>query len=163
MQRILTDTASDYSKGLANSFKENYTKLGGKVIIEESYKAKDTDFKSVLTSIKAKNPEVLYVPGYYEEVGLIVRQAKELGLNIPILGGDGYESPKLTEIAGKEALNNVYYTTHYSSKDPNVVKFINAYKEKYGKEPDAFGALGYDLGYFLADGLKEQEKLIEKN
>jgi branched-chain amino acid transport system substrate-binding protein len=161
---ILTDTASDYSKGLANSFKENYTKLGGKVIIEESYKAKDTDFKSVLTSIKAKNPEVLYVPGYYEEVGLIVRQARELGLNIPILGGDGYESPKLTEIAGKEALNNVYYTTHYSSKDPNVVKFINAYKEKYGKEPDAFGALGYDLGYFLADGLKrageaDREKL----
>ncbi|SKA73598.1 amino acid/amide ABC transporter substrate-binding protein, HAAT family [Clostridium sp. USBA 49] len=161
---ILTDTASDYSKGLANSFKENYTKLGGKVIIEESYKAKDTDFKSVLTSIKAKNPEVLYVPGYYEEVGLIIRQARELGLNIPILGGDGYESPKLTEIAGKEALNNVYYTTHYSSKDPNVVKFINAYKEKYGKEPDAFGALGYDLGYFLADGLKrageaDREKL----
>lgn len=163
---VLTDTASDYSKGLAKSFKENYAKLGGTVTAEESYKTKDTDFKTVLTNIKSKNPDVLFVPGYYEEVGLIIRQARELGIDVPILGGDGYESPKLTELAGKEALNKVYYTTAYSSQDtdPNVVKFKKAYKAKYGKEPDAFGALGYDLGYFLADGLKrageaDREKL----
>lgn len=153
---ILTETTSDYSKGLAKSFTENYGKLGGSVVAEESYKSKDTDFKSVLTNIKAKNPEVLFVPGYYEEVGLIIRQARELGIDVPILGGDGYESPKLTELAGKDALNKVYYSTAYSSQDtdPNVVKFREAYKAKYGKEPDAFGALGYDLGYFLVDGLK---------
>lgn len=153
---MLIDTTSDYSKGLAKNFKENYSKLGGSVVDEEAYQAKDTDFKAVLTKIKGQNPEVLFVPGYYEEVGLIVRQARELGLNVPVLGGDGYESPKLTELAGKDALNNVYYTSHYSSKDnsQNVVKFIDAFKKKYGKEPDAFNALGYDLGYFFADALK---------
>lgn len=153
---MLVDTTSDYSKGLAKNFKDTYTKLGGSVIDEEAYQAKDTDFKAVLTKIKGQNPDVLFVPGYYEEVGLIVRQARELGLNVPVLGGDGYESPKLAELAGKDALNNVYYTTHYSSNDdsPNVVKFRDAFKKKYGKEPDAFNALGYDLAYFLADGLK---------
>lgn len=163
---VLTDTASDYSKGLAKSFKENYVKLGGKIVAEESYKTKDTDFKSVLTNMKAKNPDVLFVPGYYEEVGLIIRQARELGLDMPILGGDGYESPKLEELAGKDALNNVFYSTAYSAQDtdPAVVKFREAYKAKYGKEPDAFGALGYDLGYFFVDALKrageaDREKL----
>ncbi|MFL0245751.1 ABC transporter substrate-binding protein [Candidatus Clostridium stratigraminis] len=153
---MLVDTTSDYSKGLAKNFKDTYSKLGGSVVDEEAYQAKDTDFKAVLTKIKGQNPDVLFVPGYYEEVGLIVRQAKELGLNVPILGGDGYESPKLTELAGKDALNNVYYTSHYSSKDdsPNVVKFRDTFNKKYGKDPDAFNALGYDLGYFLADALK---------
>jgi branched-chain amino acid transport system substrate-binding protein len=153
---MLVDATSDYSKGLAKNFKETYSKLGGSVVDEEAYQAKDTDFKAVLTKIKGQNPDVLFVPGYYEEVGLVIRQARELGLNVPVLGGDGYESPKLTELAGKDALNNVYYTSHYSSKDdtPSVVKFRDAFNKKYGKEPDAFNALGYDLGYFLADALK---------
>jgi branched-chain amino acid transport system substrate-binding protein len=126
------------------------------VLAEEAYQAKDTDYKAVLTNLKAKNPDVLYVPGYYNEVGLIVKQARELGLTVPVLGGDGYDSPKLVEIAGAEALNNVYYTNHYSSQDnaPDVVKFKDAFKAKYGKEADAFNALGYDLGYFLADAVK---------
>lgn len=153
---LLVDTTSDYSKGLAKNFKETYSKLGGSVVDEEAYQAKETDFRAVLTKIKGQKPEVLFVPGYYEEVGLIVRQARDLGLNVPILGGDGYESPKLAELAGKGALNNVYYTTHYSSNDDSqsVVKFRDAFKKKYSKEPDAFNALGYDLGYFLADALK---------
>jgi branched-chain amino acid transport system substrate-binding protein len=153
---LLVDNTSDYSKGLAKNFKETFTKSGGNVVSVEAYQAKDTDFKAVLTKIKALNPEVLFVPGYYEEVGLIVRQARELGLNMPVLGGDGYESPKLAELAGKDALNKVYYTTAYSSKDtsPEAVKFNDAFKKKYGKEPDAFNALGYDMAYLFADALK---------
>lgn len=153
---ILADTTSDYAQGLSKAFNETFTGLGGVVISEEAYQAKDTDFKAVLTNIKGKNPEVLFVPGYYEEVGLIIRQARELGINIPILGGDGYESPKLLEIAGKDSLNNVYYSSHYSPMDDseNVVKFKEAFKAKYDKDPDAFNALGYDLAYFLADALE---------
>jgi branched-chain amino acid transport system substrate-binding protein len=153
---VLVDTTSDYSKGLAKSFKETYVKLGGSVVTEEAYQAKDTDFKAVLTKIKGLNPEVLFIPGYYEEVGLIIRQARDLGLNVPVLGGDGYESPKLSEIAGSDALNKVYYTSHYSSKDtaPEVVKFREDFNKKYGKDPDAFSALGYDMAYYFADALK---------
>ena len=165
---VLFDTTSDYAKGLSKNFKDTYTKNGGTILTEQAYQAKDTDFKAVLTKIKGLNPEVLYIPGYYEEVGLIVKQARELGLNVPILGGDGYESPKLTEIAGKDALNKVYYSSHYSSKDTSaeVTKFTAAFKAKYGKDPDAFNALGYDLGYFFADSLKRagevnSEKLKE--
>jgi branched-chain amino acid transport system substrate-binding protein len=134
----------------------------------EAYQQKDTDFKAVLTNIKGENPDVLFVPGYYEEVGLIVRQARELGLNIPILGGDGYESPKLIEIAGKESLNDVYYSSHYSPLDDTeeVAKFKESFKAKYGNYPDAFNALGYDMIYFLKDALirageADPEKLKE--
>lgn len=153
---ILADSTSDYAKGLSKAFKETFTGQGGKVLAEEAYQAKDTDFRAVLTNLKGLNPEVLFIPGYYEEVGLIVRQARELGLNVPILGADGYESPKLTEIAGKDVLNHVYYSSHYSSMDEaeEVVKFKENFKAKYGKEPDAFNALGYDLGYFFKDALE---------
>lgn len=153
---VLADSTSDYSKGLAKSFKETFGKFGGNIVTEQAYQAKETDFKAVLTKIKGSNPDILFLPGYYEEVGLIVKQARELGLNVPILGGDGYESPKLVDLAGKTALNDVYFTNHYSSKDTaaEVVKFNNAFKTKYNKEPNAFNALGYDLVYFLADGLK---------
>lgn len=153
---VLVDSTSDYSKGLAKNFEETYAKLGGQVVGKEAYQAKETDFKAVLTKIKGLNPEVLFLPGYYEEAGLIIRQARELGLNVPVLGGDGYESPKLTELAGKDALNKVYYTTAYSSQDTSteVVKFNDAFKKKYGKEPDAFNALGYDMAYLVSDALK---------
>ena len=154
---MLIDNSSDYSKGLADSFKKNYT---GEIVAEEAYKSEDTDFKAVLTNIKAKNPDVLFVPGYYEEVGLIIKQARELGLDVPVLGGDGYDSPKLIELAGKDALNKVYYTNHYSSQDTSeeVTKFRDAFKAKYNKEPDAFNALGYDLGYLAADAIKRAGK-----
>ncbi|WP_139902442.1 ABC transporter substrate-binding protein [Clostridium thermarum] len=157
---MLIDATSDYSKGLAKNFQETYEKLGGTVAKEEAYKAKDTDFMAVLTNLKAAQPDVLFVPGYYEEVGLIVKQARELGLNVPVLGGDGYDSPKLIELAGKDALNKVYFTNHYSSQDtaPEVAKFREAFKAKYGKDPDAFNALGYDLGYFAADAIKRAGK-----
>ncbi|KYD30212.1 hypothetical protein B4113_0422 [Geobacillus sp. B4113_201601] len=153
---ILIDSASDYSKGLAASFKETFTAGGGKIVAEEAYVAKDTDFRATLTRIKSANPEFIFLPGYYEEVGLIVKQARELGLNVPIMGGDGWDSPKLVEIAGKDALNNTYITNHYSSGDPDpkIQEFVKAFKAKYNKAPDAFNALGYDTAYFLADAIK---------
>lgn len=153
---ILVDNTSDYSKGLAKKFKERYAELGGTIVTEQAYQQKETDFRAVLTSIKATNPEVLFLPGYYTEVGLIVKQARELGLDVPVLGGDGYDSPKLVELAGKDALNKVFFTNHYSSGDttPEVVEFKEAYKAANGADPNAFNALGYDMAYFLADALK---------
>ncbi len=143
---IYIDNSSDYAKGLAAAFKEAYTAAGGQVLAEESYLQKDTDFKAVLTKIKSANPEALYVPGYYEEVGKIVKQARELGLNIPIIGGDGWDSPKLVEIAGAAALNNTYFTNHYSvdSGEAASKAFVESYKKAYGQNPDACAVLGYD-------------------
>lgn len=153
---ILTENTSDYSKGITENFKKTFTELGGNVVIEEAYQSKETDFKAVLTNIKAANPEALIVPGYYEEVGLIIKQARELGLDVPVLGGDGYDSPKIVELAGSEALNDVYFTNHYSPMDdaPEVVGFREKFKEKHNMEPNAFHALGYDLGYFFADAVE---------
>jgi branched-chain amino acid transport system substrate-binding protein len=152
---ILVDSTSDYSKGLAKQFKGKYAELGGKVVTEEAYQQGETDFRAVLTSIKGTNPDVLFVPGYYNEAGLIIKQARELGLNVPVLGGDGYDSPVLLDLAGKDALNKVFFTNHYSSMDttPAVVTFKNAFNAKYKADPNAFNALGYDLAYFLADAL----------
>ncbi len=154
---VLIDSSSDYSKGLAASFKKNFEANGGKIVKEEAYVAKDTDFRATLTNIKAANPEYIFVPGFYEEVGLIIKQARELGLNVPIMGGDGWDSPKLVEIAGAPTLNNTFITNHYSSgdSDKKVQEFVSAFKAKYdGKSPDAFTALGYDTVYFLADAIK---------
>ncbi len=154
---IFEDSASDYAKGLAASFKETFEKAGGKVVAEEAYVGKDTDFRATLTRIKAKNPEFIFIPGFYEEVGLIVKQARELGIDVPLVGADGWDSPKLIELAGAEALNNSFITTHYSPEDPDqkIQKFVSAYKEKNGGNlPNAFNALGYDTVYLLADAIK---------
>ncbi|MFC3884517.1 ABC transporter substrate-binding protein [Bacillus songklensis] len=154
---VLIDSSSDYAKGLAAAFKDSFEKNGGKIVSEEAYVAKDTDFRATLTRIKSSNPEFVFLPGYYEEAGLILKQARELGLNVPFMGGDGWDSPKLVEIGGAEALNNTYITNHYSSgdKDPKVQEFVKAFKAKYSdKSPDAFNALGYDTAYFLADAIK---------
>jgi branched-chain amino acid transport system substrate-binding protein len=153
---ILIDSSSDYSKGLADAFKDSLKENGGSVIAEEAYVAKDTDFRATLTRIKAKNPEVIYIPGYYEEVGSILKQAKEIGLDVPFIGGDGWDSPKLVEIAGADALTNVFFTNHYSSSDTDekVQNFVKAFEAKYKETPDAFNALGYDTGYLLADAIE---------
>ncbi|NCT37329.1 ABC transporter substrate-binding protein [Bacillus sp. EB93] len=166
---IYIDSASDYSKGLAAAFKEQFEKNGGKVVAEEAYIAKDTDFRSTLTRLKSAKPDFIFLPGYYEEAGLIVKQARETGLDVPFMGGDGWDSPKLVEIAGAKALNNTFITNHYSSGDPDekIQNFVSAFKAKYkDKSPDAFNALGYDTGYFLADAIKragsaDSEKIKE--
>ncbi|MFF2286117.1 ABC transporter substrate-binding protein [Peribacillus butanolivorans] len=153
---IYVDSASDYSKGLAAAFKEAFTANGGKIVAEEAYVTKDTDFRATLTRIKSAKPEFVFLPGYYEEVGLILKQAREDGIDLPFMGGDGWDSPKVVEIAGAEALKNTFITNHYSpeDKDAKIQDFVAAYKKKYNKTPDAFAALGYDTGYYLADAIK---------
>ncbi len=154
---IYFDSASDYSKGLADAFVKQFEANGGKIVAKEAFMAKDTDFRATLTRLKSANPDFIFVPAYYEEVGLIVKQAREAGLNVPFMGGDGWDSPKLLDIAGKDALNNTFITNHYSSGDPSekIQGFVKAFGEKYaGKSPDAFNALGYDTAYFLADAIK---------
>lgn len=154
---ILKDSSSDYAKQLGNVFRQVFEAGGGKITVEEAYLQKDTDFKSTLTKIKATNPDVIYVPGYYQEVGLIVKQARELGITVPILGSDGWDSPKTVELAGADALNNTYFCNHYSveDSDPNIQKFVSSFKKEYKDEvPDAFAALGYDAGMMFADAVK---------
>ena len=154
---IIIDSSSDYSKGLAASFQKSFEGSGGKIVAEEAYVAKDTDFNAILTNIKAKKPDFIFLPGFYEEVGLIIKQARALGINVPVMGGDGWDSPTLVDIAGADALNNTFITNHYSSgdSDAKVQDFVKAFQGKYdGKSPDAFGALGYDTAYFIADAIK---------
>lgn len=153
---ILIDNSSDYAKGLAQFFKENFVKEGGAVTAEESYLQKDTDFKATLTKIKATNPDFLYVPGYYQEVGLIVKQARELGMNMPISGGDGWDSAKMPEIAGTAALNNTYFSSLYSPDDSSDINknFVAAYEKAYGQKPDVFAALSYDSALLVAEAIK---------
>lgn len=153
---VYIETSSDYSKGLAASFIETFEALGGSIVAEEAYVEKDTEFRSTLTRIKSANPDFVYVPGYYNEVGLIIKQARELGLNVPFMGGEGWESDTLVGLAGKDALEDTYYTNAYSTEiqDPIVQKFVSDFKAKYNAVPDAFAALGYDSVLFLADALK---------
>ncbi|WP_141430767.1 ABC transporter substrate-binding protein [Bacillus sp. 03113] len=154
---VFSDSASDYAKGLASSFDKTFKAAGGKIVSKESYVAKDTDFRSTLTRIKAKNPEFIYIPGYYEEVGLIVKQAREMGITVPLIGGDGWASPKLVELAGADALNNTFITNHYSAEDPDekIQTFVANYTKKYNKAPDAFNALGYDSVYMLKAAIEK--------
>ena len=153
---VMIDNSSDYSKGLAKFFKEAYTKGGGTIAGEEAYLQKDKDFKAILTKIKGMNPEVIYLPGYYEEVGMIAKQAREMGLMMPIVGGDGWDSPKLVEIAGKDALKNTFFSNHYAAddKDPAVVKFVADYKKEYNQTPDALAALAFDATMMVVDAIK---------
>ena len=152
---VFVDNSSDYSKGLPSFFKKAYQSKGGEIVGEEAYLQKDTDFKAVLTKIKTMNPEVLYVPGYYEEVGKIVKQARELGMNLPIVGGDGWDSPKLAEIAGAASLNNTFFTNHYSPDDTSEASkaFVDAYVKAYNQKPDAPAVLGYDGARLIADAI----------
>ena len=152
---ILTDVKSDYSQGLGHFFEERFTALGGQIVAKASYANGDSDFKSQLTSVKAANPEVLFVPGYYTDIGQIATQSKDLGMNQPLVGGDGWESPKLIEIGGK-SLEGSYYSNHYFYGDPTplVRDFVQKYKDRYGATPDALAALGYDDARVLGDALK---------
>lgn len=153
---VYIDNSSDYSKGLAAFFKDAFVKNGGQIVAEESFLQKDQDFRAALTKIKAANPDVIFVPGYYQEVGMIVKQARELGITATMIGGDGWDSPKLVEIAGAAALNNTYFSNHYSpeDKDPRVVQFVQTYQKEYGQTPDAMAALGYDAAMLLVDAIK---------
>lgn len=152
---ILRDIKNDYSVGLAAVFQENFEKMGGKIVGDESYSEGDTDFSAQLTSIKSKDPQAIYVPGYYTEVGLIARQSRKLGITVPLMGGDGWDSPRLWEIGG-EALNDCYFSNHYSVDDPSpaIQKFVSEYKQRFHETPDALAALGYDAAKILFDAFR---------
>ncbi|KNY27870.1 ABC transporter substrate-binding protein [Pseudobacteroides cellulosolvens] len=153
---VLMDNSSDYGKGLAKNFTDTFAKNGGTIAAQEAFVKDEKDFSAILTKIKDKNFDILLIAGYYNEAGLIIKQARALGIDKPVLGGDGLDSPVLGELAGKTALNKVYFSNHYSSldKDPVIVKFMEEFKNKNNKDPNAFNALGYDLGYFAADAIK---------
>jgi branched-chain amino acid transport system substrate-binding protein len=152
---VLTDVKSDYSLGLAKFFKEGFIAGGGAISTEQNYSGGDKDFNAQLTSIKAANPDGIFVPGYYTEVGLIALQAKQLGITVPIFGGDGWESSALVSIGGA-ALEGDYYSTHFSPEDtaPAVQEFVKKFKAKYNETPDAMAALGYDSAMILAAAIK---------
>jgi branched-chain amino acid transport system substrate-binding protein len=153
---VFTDVKSDYSKGLAKFFKERFLANGGELVAELDYNGGDKDFKGQLTAIKATNPDGVFVPGYYTECALISIQAKQLGLNVPLFGGDGWESDKLFEIGG-EAVSGNYLSTHYSPAVGSELskKFVASYKQRWnGKSPDALAACGYDSALVLADAIK---------
>ena len=152
---ILRDIKNEYSVGLAEVFTENFTKMGGAIVGNESYSEGDNDFNAQLTSLKGKNPEAIFIPGYYTEVALISRQARQLGITAPLLGGDGWDSARLWEI-GQEALNGAYFSTHYSAHDPNPViqKFVAAYKARHNELPDTNAVLGYDAARLLFDAIR---------
>jgi branched-chain amino acid transport system substrate-binding protein len=152
---ILKDVKNDYSVGLAQYFTETFTQMGGGIIGEEAYSEGDIDFKAQLTTLVALQPEALFIPGYYTEVGLIARQARELGFTGLLLGGDGWDSSKLTEIGG-DAILGGFFTNHYSVDDPNpdVQAFIAKYKAKFGETPDGLAALGYDSARILYQSME---------
>jgi len=151
---ILRDIRNDYSVGLADVFEENFLAMGGTIVADQSYSEGDTDFSAQLTAIRATNPQAIFVPGYYTEVGLIARQAKSLGLDIPLLGGDGWDSPSLLEIGG-EALEGSYFSNHYSVDDPSpaIQKFVTEYEARFGAKPDALAGLGFDAAMLLFDAM----------
>jgi branched-chain amino acid transport system substrate-binding protein len=151
---ILFDFKQDYSVGLADAFRETFRGLGGEIVADERYTSGDIEFRAQLTTIRAANPDAVFVPGYYTELGLLAKQARELGLSAPLLGGDGWDSEKTLEIGGA-AVEGYYFSTHYSaeSDDPRVQSFVLQFKERYGSVPDAMAALGYDAAKLLADAL----------
>jgi branched-chain amino acid transport system substrate-binding protein len=164
---IMRDPSQDYSVGLADVFKEEFTRMGGEVVVDVSYNAKDSDFKPQLGQIKSAGAEGIFIPGYYNEVGTIARQAKnDLGLTIPLMGGDGWDSEKLVEGAGGPggALEGAYFSTHYSKDDksPKVQEFVKAFTAKNGKAPASLVAQGYDAMMIVADAIKRAGSIERK-
>jgi branched-chain amino acid transport system substrate-binding protein len=140
---VLRDLGSAYSQGLADVFERKFTEMGGKIVARETYTKGSTDFRSQLTAIKRAQPDAIYIPGYYNDIGLIARQARELGITAKLMGGDGWDSEKLFELGGA-AIEGSYFSNHYSPDDPNprIQKFIADYKAAFGSVPDSLAALG---------------------
>lgn len=160
---ILRDVKSDYSMGLADAFTTELKKMGGEVVADVTYQAGDVDFKSQLTSIKSKNPDAIFIPGYYTDVGLIAQQARQSGIKAVFLGGDGWDSSKLSEI-GKEAVNGSYFSNHYTTEStlPEVQEFIKKYKSVYNEVPDGLAAMGYDAALILIEAMQKAPEISPK-
>lgn len=161
---ILYDQAQTYSKGLADFFSKSFREMGGKITTEQAFTGGDQDFSAQLTTIRGTNPDAIYVPGYYTDAGNIALQVRKLGITAPLLGGDGWDSPKLAEIGG-DAIEGSFYTNHYSHQDPRgeVQEFVKKYTETYGQVPDALAALGYDSARVLFAAMKASPSLEGKD
>lgn len=157
---LMIDRRNDYSTGLEKAITDVYVPLGGVIVVTQSYQAGDQDFNAQITSIKGANPDVVFVPGYYGDVALFAKQARDKGLTAPLVGGDGWDSPTLYQIGGA-ALDGSYFTNHYSSYDPDprVQKFVNDYRKRYGVVPDALAATGYDAALIMFDAIKRAGSL----
>jgi branched-chain amino acid transport system substrate-binding protein len=162
---IVGDVNSTYSKGLTEVFEQEFTKLGGKIVSKQSYTQNDPDFKGQLTTIRAAGPDVIYIPGYYGQVGIIAKQARELGMTMPLLGGDGWDAPEIWKLGGA-GLKNTYISNHYAADNPapEVQNFVRSYQARFGTPPDSMAVLAYDAVKLLADAIRraggtESEKL----
>ncbi len=156
---VLYDVGNDYSKGLGEFFQSTFIKGTGKIVASESYQKDDVDFSALITKIAIKKPDVIYIPDYYNKVGLISKQIREKGLKSILLGGDGWDSPELVKIGGNAIIGG-YFTNHYSPdrKDKLAEAFIGTYKKRHGLVPDALGTLGYDATVILLDVLDSAKK-----
>jgi branched-chain amino acid transport system substrate-binding protein len=153
---IMLDFTKPYSRGLTDFFELSFAKLDGQIVAKKSYVQGDPDYRGQLSEIKAANPDVIYIPGYYADVAIIARQARQIGLTVPLLGADGWDAPELWELGG-DALNNSYITNHYSADDPSetIQKFVHAYRQRNGNTtPDAHAALAYDALRFLVEAIQ---------
>jgi branched-chain amino acid transport system substrate-binding protein len=157
---ILYDQSAAYAVGLQEEFDKAFTKLGGQIISKQTYTNGDQDFSAQLTAIRGAQPDVVFVPGYYTDVGNIAVQARKLGIQVPLLGGDGWDSSKLGQIGG-DAINGCFYSNHYSPQDPSprVQDYIQKYKAKFGETPDGLAALGYDAARILAEAIGRASSL----
>jgi branched-chain amino acid transport system substrate-binding protein len=157
---VLTDVKQDYSVGLSEFFKSHFVANGGQIVSEQSYSSGDKDFKAQLTAIKGTAPDAILASGYYTEAGLIAIQTRELQMNIPLLGGDGWDSPALVEVGGT-AVEGCFFSNHFSAEDPSpkIQEFLAKYRQKYGEEADAMSALGYDSAMILADAIKRADSV----
>lgn len=155
---VCTDNSSDYGNGLAKAFKKAYK---GKIVDSQTFSEGDKDFNAVLTSFKAKKVDAIYVPGYYTEVGLIIKQARQIGIKVPIIGSDGMADPKLAQIAGAKNASRIYYTTPFSTqvaaKDPTASKFMQNFKKRYYEEAPTFSALAYDAVYMIKEAIENEK------
>jgi branched-chain amino acid transport system substrate-binding protein len=161
---ILKDIKNDYSVGLAEYFAKNFIALGGKIVVEQSYSGGDSEFRPQLTAIKAAKPQVLFIPGFYTDVGQIAIQARDLGITQPMVGGDGWDSPTVITIGGK-AVDGSYFSDHYfvGEDRPAVKRFVATIRQRTGKNPDANSTLGYDAVYILANAIKRAGSLDRKS
>jgi len=151
---ILSDQSNDYVKGLAEFFEAAFVKGGGTVVGKENYNGKtDTDFSAILAKVAEAQPELVYLPDYYQAVNLVTKQAKDKGINVPFMGGDGWDSSDLDKVAAAGG----FYTNHYSPEDPRpeVQNFVNGFKAKYNKTPDALAALAYDATMILLNSIEK--------
>ncbi len=160
---IIKDVRNDYSIGLAEAFKKSFVALGGTINVEQSYSAGDTDFSAQVTAVRAGNPEAMFVPGYYAEVGAIAKTAQRLGLKVPLMGGDGWDAPDLFKIGG-DALDGSYFSNHFAPDmaTPKAKKFVADFTKKYGEPPTGLGALGYDALMVLVEAMNQAATITPK-